>query len=129
MGDITNERLIISALLQRDAFREKVHHYIFPDYFSDAGEKAVVVTIQNFVAKYSTFPTETDLIVALKNDSTITEDITEDAIDVVKDVFDIQPSKNTEYLIDVAREFCKDKAIYTPFRRRLKSTRARRRRQ
>ena len=119
MSDITNERLIISALLQRDAFREKVHHYIFPDYFSDAGEKAVVVTIQNFVAKYSTFPTETDLIVALKNDSTITEDITEDAVEVVKDVFDIQPSKNTEYLIDVAREFCKDKAIYNAIQKTI----------
>ena len=65
MSDITNERLIISALLQRDAFREKVHHYIFPDYFSDAGEKAVITNIQNFVAKYQNFPTESDLIVAL----------------------------------------------------------------
>ena len=119
MSDITNERLIISALLQRNAFREKVHHYIFPDYFSDAGEKAVVVTIQNFVAKYQNFPTESDLIVALKNDNTITEDITDDAVDVVKDVFDIQPSKNTEYLIDVAREFCKDKAIYNAIQKTI----------
>lgn len=109
---ITNERLILSALLQKDEFSRAVRPFIKEEYFHDAAEKEVFRCIMNMFLEYNIAPNHADLVVALKNNQNITEKLTQDAINVVDDVFDIIPSQNTEYLTKVAEDFCKDKAMY-----------------
>lgn len=112
MSDITTERLILSALLQNQEFGRKALHHVLPEYFQDAGEAAVVSHVKSYVAKYDRFPSQNDLIVALKRDDQITEATTDDAVSVVADIFDIEPSDNVQYLTDTTAEFVSDRATF-----------------
>lgn len=112
MTDITNERLILSALIKNEAFSRKTQAFIKDDYFHNPGEKIVLGHIQNFIEKYSAMPNLADLLVKVKNDDAITETQTGEALQVVEDIFDIEPSNNSEYLVEVAEKFCADKAMF-----------------
>lgn len=112
MSEITNERVILSALIQNEEFGRKVEAFLSEAYFHDESEKTVLRHIKSFVEKYHNPPTKADLSVSLKNDTEITEKTTEGAIKVVEDIFDISPSNNTTFLIETAEAFCSDKAMF-----------------
>lgn len=112
MSDITTERLILSAVLQNEKFARKVVHHLDPEYFQDEGESALLRQFKDYFGKYDKLPPRNDLVVALKRNEEITEGVTERAIDVVADVFDIVPSDNQDYLLDTTGEFIGDRAVF-----------------
>ncbi|ASD50407.1 DNA primase/helicase [Acidovorax phage ACP17] len=112
MSEITNERLILSSLVQNEDFGRRVSAYLKRDYFASAEEATVLGYVQDFVQKYAALPNKADLKVIATNDAEISEATTEVVHEVIEDIFDIEPSRNTEFLVKTADEFCKSRAMF-----------------
>lgn len=112
MNEITNERLILSALLQDDIYCKKVQAFLKPEYFQEDAECKVFSHIKSFIEEYSNPPNLADLTVSVKNDETVGQKLEDRCLEIIKDVFDITPSKNIDFLVDTTEKFCIDKAMF-----------------
>jgi len=110
--DITNERLILSSLVQNESYARKVIPFLKEEYFEDLIERRVFELITQYIGKYSTVPSKTDLAVNIRNDEKLNEGQTADALVISNELFQIEPSSNQDWLVSTTESFCQDKAVY-----------------
>ena len=100
---------ILNHLLNNEDFCRRVIPYLKPEYF-DGTHKNVFDLIVKFVAKHNRLPTAKVLDLELRKVNA-PEDILNNSaqlIDAIREKSDI----DTEYLIQEAEKWCKEKAIY-----------------
>ena len=100
---------ILNHLLNNEDFCRRVIPYLKPEYF-DGTHKNVFDLIVKFVAKHNRLPTSKVLDLELRKVNA-PEDILNNSaqlIDAIREKSDI----DTEYLIQEAEKWCKEKAIY-----------------
>lgn len=98
--------------MQNDEFGRRVSAYLKPEYFAQHEEQLVLSYVTDFIQKYAALPNKADLLLIARNDETISDSITEAAQQVIEDIYDIEPSRNVEFLVKTADQFCRDKAIF-----------------
>jgi archaellum biogenesis ATPase FlaH len=104
------EQVIFSNLVTNEEYGRKVIPFLKEEYFTDYTDKLVFKLINEYVAKYNSFPSKEALAIDLTNLSGVNQD----AFDKCKDVIQaIEPdSTKLEWLVDQTENFCKEKAIY-----------------
>lgn len=112
MSDITNEKLILSSLVQNEQYARKVIPFLKDEYFEDLLEKRLFEIITGYVEKYNGLPNKTDLSINIRNDSKLNEEQTDEALSLAAELFDIEPANNQEWLVTTTESFCQDKAVY-----------------
>lgn len=112
MTEITNEKLILSSLARNESYARKVAPFIKDEYFEDRIEKKLYLVIQNYLNKYNSVPSKTDISITIRNDQTLSEDQTDTALLIIDELWAMEPSKNNEWLVETTEFFCQDKSIY-----------------
>lgn len=110
---VTTERLILGGLVLNDDFVRHVVPYIQPEYFESAAERLVFENIKKYLNEYNTLPAKPALIIDVQNDSSAPDKITEEAVEVVKDIYNINVDElDKKWLVDQCEGFCQNKAVY-----------------
>lgn len=112
MSDVTNERLVLAALVKNEEYLRKLIPYIKEDYFEDESEKRLFKMINDYAGKYNELPDKSTLIVEAKNDRSIDEGRSQRLVEAVSDVFSIVPSQNFEWLRKLTESWCQERAVY-----------------
>lgn len=112
MNDISNEKLILSSLISNQDYVGKVLPFIKDEYFGEVNEKKLLSTIKFLIDKFGRPPNKTEVLVTVKNDETLSENQTDEIVDLVNDISRMKGTSNTDWLIEVTEAFCKDKAIF-----------------
>lgn len=116
---ISNERLVLSGLVQNEDYTRKVIAFIKPEYFKDEAEQRVYNHINQYIQKYNHAPNISTLKVMLGNDQTITEAQTSESVAVVDDIFDIVPPTSLDWMIKTTEEFCQERAVFNAIQRSI----------
>jgi replicative DNA helicase len=109
---ISNERLILSALVKNERFMRAVSPFIKAEFFRDQTEKRVFELVADYVAKYNSPPNKSSLGILVTNDQEMNEKQTVEAADIVADIFDIIPPANDEFLSKTTEEWCKNQSVH-----------------
>lgn len=112
MSDVTNERLVLSALVKNEEYLRKLIPFIKEEYFEDESEKRLFKMINTYAGKYNELPDKSTLIVEAKNDRSIDEGRSERLVSTIGDVFSIIPSSNYEWLKTITQTWCQERAVY-----------------
>jgi replicative DNA helicase len=109
---MSQERLVLAALVQNAEFAKKVVGYVKADYFETDESKAVFGNIKSYLMDYSGVPNRLALETMVDGDKTLDDKRVEGAKTVIADCFDIIPPDNIEFLMKQAETWCKDRALY-----------------
>lgn len=112
MSDVTNERLVLCALVKNEEYLRKFLPFIKDEYFVDATEKRMFQLIHEYAGKYNEPPDKSTLLVSAKNDQVLSEGQSESLIDTIKDVFSIVPTNNIDWLRKTTEGWVQKQAIY-----------------
>lgn len=112
MSDISNERLILAALVKNEEYLRKMLPFLKPEYFEDAAEGRMLKMIFEHAQRYNELPDKSTLIVAAKNDQSLSEGQADALHETILDVFSIIPSKNVEYLSETTEQFVQKTEVY-----------------
>lgn len=100
---------IVEALTNNEEFTRKVLPFLKLEYFQTQSEKEIFKVSQEFFEKYDTLPTPEILKIEL-NQRNIPEAVHKECIEEVNSFSKIP--KQTEWLVESAEKFCRDRAIY-----------------
>lgn len=109
---ISNERLILSALVKNERYMRAVFPFLKNDFYRDSIEKRIFELIGEYLSKYNSCPNKSSLAILVTNDMTLNEKQTLEAADVVEDIFDIIPPANEEFLIKTTEEWCQTQSVH-----------------
>ena len=112
MSEVTNEKLVLSALIKNKDYLSKFLPYISEDYFEDLSERKVFNLIKSYAGKYSASPDSSTLLVSAKNDRSIDEDFRDKVLMEIKDTLSIVPTENFEFLKETTEKWCRERAVY-----------------
>jgi replicative DNA helicase len=112
LSDVTNSRLILSALVKNEAYLRKILPHIKPEYFEDETEKRVFQKIFEYAGKYKEPPDKSTLIVDTQQDNSVTEQQSDRMLECIESIYLLSPSKNNEWLEKTTEEFCQNRAVY-----------------
>ncbi|USV40842.1 DNA primase/helicase [Xanthomonas phage BUDD] len=112
MSDVTNERLVLSALVKNEEYMRKLIPFIKEEYFEDESEKRVFKMINAYAGKYNEMPDKSTLMVEAKNDRSLDEGRSNRVVETVGDVFSIVPSQNFDWLKEITEKWCQERAVY-----------------
>jgi replicative DNA helicase len=112
MSDVTNERLVLSALVKNEEYLRKLIPYVKEEYFEDESEKRLFKMINEYAGKYNELPDKSTLIVEAKNDRSLDDGREERLLETVADVFSIVPSQNYEWLKKITEAWCQERAVH-----------------
>ena len=112
MSDITNERLILAALVKNDDYLRKLIPYIKDEYFEDETDKRVFAKIQEYAGKYNERPDKSTMLVEAQNDYNLTELQGERMIEAINHIYSISPSNNYDWLEKTTEEWCQNRAVF-----------------
>ena len=113
------EKVILTNLIHNDEFGKKVIPFLKSEYFQDYSEQVVFNLINEYVDKYSTFPSAEALVIDLSNK----DGLNEDAFKISRDLIsELSPDDNTklDWLLDQTEKFCQDKALYLAIMKSIK---------
>ena len=105
------EKVILTNLIHNDEFGKKVIPFLKSEYFQDYSEKIVFELINDYVEKYSSFPSVEALAIDLSNKDGLNEDAFKSGREVIAE---LTPDSNTklEWLLDQTEQFCQDRSLY-----------------
>ena len=105
------EKVILTNLIHNDEFGKKVIPFLKSEYFQDYSEKIVFELINDYVEKYSSFPSIEALAIDLSNKDGLNEDAFKSGKEVIAE---LTPDSNTklEWLLDQTEQFCQDRSLY-----------------
>lgn len=112
MSDISDELVILSALVKHEEFTRKVMPFIKEEYFADESHKRFFSKVFDFVSKYNQLPDKSTLTVETRNDLQISEGQADRLHETISEVYSVNPSSNLEWLNSMAERFCQDRAVY-----------------
>ena len=108
---MTIENIIFGNLLHTEDYARKIIPFLKPEYFQNKSDQVLFELIDEYVKKYSTFPTKEALQIDLSNKNGMSDDQYKQTQETINN---LKPSedKDIQWLVDKTEEFCKDKAIY-----------------
>lgn len=107
----TTEDTIFKNLITNKEFSDRVIPYISSDYFQQNSEKILFKLINSYYQKYNKTPSLDDIITILSSKK-LNEKLFKEVNDKIEVLKSIESSNNTQWLIDLAEDFCKDRALY-----------------
>lgn len=113
------EDIIFGNLINNDDYARKVIPFLKPEYFTDNVDRTVYELIQEYVDKYSNFPTREALTIDLSNKGGLNEDQFKSAEKLIQDLHKSE-DRDVDWLIDSTEKFCKDKALYNALMESIK---------
>lgn len=112
MSDVTNEKLVLSALVKNEEYLRKFLPFIKDEYFEDPAEKRLFQLIHEYAGKYNESPDKSTLLVSAKNDQSLSEGQAENLLETIKDVISIVPTTNMDWLKKTTHEWVQKQAVY-----------------
>lgn len=112
MSEVTNERLVLTALAKNEEYLRKFLPFIKDEYFEDESERRVFKMIKDYAGKYNEIPDKSTLMVEAKNDMSTDEGRTARIVETVADIYSIVPSNNIEWLKTITESWCKQRAVF-----------------
>lgn len=109
------EKSILSHLVYNEKYGRKVLPFLKDEYFQDQADKTLFGMINEYVQKYSAFPTKEALFVELSNKDDLNEDAFTELNDTIGSL-EIDPTTKLDWLVDKTEKFCQDKAIFNAIR-------------
>lgn len=108
---ITLEDTIFRNLIVNKEFSDRVLPYLKESYFQKNSEKLLFKIINAYYQKYDKIPSFDDISTIISSKK-VNEKIFKEFNEKIDDLKKIEPSNNTQWLIDSAEDFCKDRALY-----------------
>lgn len=112
MSDVTNERLVLSALIKNEEYLRKFLPFVKEEYFEDQSEARLFKLIHEYAGKYNEVPDSSTLLVQAKNDLSLSEMQSDDLLETIKDVVSIIPTKNMDFLKQTTQDWVQQRAVY-----------------
>ena len=108
---ITLEDTIFRNLIINKEFSDRVLPYLKESYFQKNSEKLLFKIINAYYQKYDKIPSFDDISTIISSKK-VNEKVFKEFNEKIDDLKKIEPSNNTQWLIDSAEDFCKDRALY-----------------
>ena len=106
------EAAILKNLIQNEEYTRKVLPFLKEDYFTENADKTLYGTVNEFVNKYNSLPSEEALQIEL-SEVKMNEEEYKDSLQLLKDIGnDGEDYTDLNWLLDKTEKFCQDKAIY-----------------
>ena len=106
------EAAILKNLIQNEEYTRKVLPFLKEDYFTENADKTLYGTVNEFVNKYNSLPSEEALQIEL-SEVKMNEEEYRDSLELLKDIGkDGEDYTDLNWLLDKTEKFCQDKAIY-----------------
>ena len=112
------EKTILSNLILNEEFSRKVYPYLKEDYFDDNSLRKIFNTCAEYVDQYKEPPSKEALKLAIEKRKDLTEDGYSDIHQIV-DELEIDPTTNSDFLLDETEKFCQDKDLYNAIRKSI----------
>lgn len=106
------EIVILENLIHNETYSRKVIPFLKDEYFPDNASKITFGKIREHINKYNSLPTQTELLVSLKNSKGLSQQDFEGAVDVVNSLAKKPTAPNAEWLVEHTEGFCKERALY-----------------
>lgn len=106
------EFLVLENLIHNEDYSRKVLPFLKKDYFPDNATQVVYEHISDYISKYNTLPTQSEIIIELKNQTNLAQGDFEVAIDVVNGLAKRQNCPSNDWLFENTEAFCKERALY-----------------
>ena len=107
---MSTEHTILSNLLYNDEYARRVLPFLADEYFTEAPEKALYNTFNEYWEKYNMAPTKEALRLEVTNRDDINDDQFNDAIGIIDENL-IEDFPNMDWLVDTTEEWCQEQAI------------------
>ena len=105
--------MILSNLVQNEAYLRKVLPFLKEEYFSDRVERKIYTIISDFTSKYNKSPNKDALDICIEDAGGLSETEYKDAVSLIREITDkVDESQDEKWLVDTTERFCKDKSIY-----------------
>lgn len=115
------EKAIFNNLLNNEQYARKTIPFLKSDYFHDRNDKVVFELIDDYVGKYTAFPTKEALLVDLDNLGNLDDDHFQECATIIRNIPDQSDQlSNLDWLVEQTEKFCQDKAIYNAIRESIK---------
>lgn len=105
------EETIFKNLITNKEYSDRVMPYLSDTYFSSNSEKILYKIMSSHYLKYNVVPSIDDILTIISTKK-IAEKIYNDFLEKIEHIRKIEPSDNTQWLIDKTEDFCKDRALY-----------------
>lgn len=109
------EKSILSHLVYNEKYGRKVLPFLKEEYFQDHADKILFGMINDYVQKYSAFPTKEALFIELSNKDDLNEDSFKELNETIGSL-EVDPTTKFDWLVDKTEKFCQDKAIFNAIR-------------
>jgi replicative DNA helicase len=106
------ETIILKNLLSNEQYTRKVLPYLNDDLFQEKVEKLLFEEIHSYITKYNQNPTREALNVILSNKDSITEDVYNESITYIDELYKLPSEQNIDWLIDTTEEFCQERSLH-----------------
>jgi replicative DNA helicase len=116
---MNTEIVILTNLLHNEEYFQRVLPFLKSEYFSDLGERTVFEKMASFADTYGEPPTPDAIRLALQKDSTLTDALFNETIDLV-DALVPTERLNVDWLLDETEEFCRKKALRNAIHQSMK---------
>ena len=90
--------------------RERLYHFLKPDYFSNRSERIVFEEIEKFMDKYNALPTQETLTIEVDGRKDLNDEEYKKVVGIISTLD--KTEVDLQWLHDQTEKFCKDKAIY-----------------
>lgn len=115
------EKVIFNNLLNNEQFARKTIPFLKSEYFHDRNDKVVFELIDEYVNKYTAFPTKEALLVDLDNLGNLDDDHFQECAKIIQEIPDQSDQLSSlDWLVEQTEKFCQDKAIYNAIRESIK---------
>lgn len=105
------EKIILKNLLKTERYTRKVLPFLKSEYFLDPNDKILFKSIQAFIEKYNTAPTNDALEVEIES-LKIGDDELKAIKKTLKEIEEDQDATTYDWLVVETEKFCKNKSIY-----------------
>lgn len=105
------ERVVLSNLVYNEDYARKVVPFLKTEYFEDFPERVVYELIEEYVNKYSNFPSKEALAIELTHKEGLDEAVFKESRDIISEM-ERDPDTQLDWLVDKTEKYCQDKALY-----------------
>lgn len=106
------ERVILKGLLENENFCRAVLPYIKDEYFHNPSERIVFQTARNYILKYNTSPSLTELTLDVETQPNLNQNTFTECKKVLVDLGSNAVNTQYQWLMDNTEKFCRERAIY-----------------
>lgn len=107
-----DEDLILNGLIYNEEFCRKTLPYIEERYFESFEDKLIFRNIRNFFLKFNSPPTIEAVVVAIKRDKNLDDEMFKSVLNSLVDVRKVKHKQNVDFLIETAEKYCQERAIF-----------------